>query len=74
MSMIEWIRASRLPTKNSLSGYLAGGGVGVAEDAERPEVVEPAHPGGNSWANGWFLESTVTQIPPRRGGICKKMT
>ena len=33
-----------------------------------------SRPGGNPGANGWFLESTSIQMPPRRGGICGRLT
>ena len=31
-------------------------------------------PGGNPGPNGWFLQSTPMQMPPRRGGICGRLT
>ena len=34
----------------------------------------PSRPGGNPGANGWFLWSTPIQVPPRRGGICDRLT
>jgi hypothetical protein len=39
---------------------------------QRREPGDP--PGGNPGANGWFLESTPIQMPPRRGGICGRLT
>ena len=33
-----------------------------------------ARPGGNLGANGWFLQSIPTRMPPRRGVICGRLT
>ena len=38
------------------------------------EADPSTRPGGNPGENGWFLESTPMQIPPRRGGICGRLT
>ena len=40
---------------------------------ENPVPRQQHRPGGNSGANGWFLESTHIQMPPRRGGICGRL-
>ena len=34
----------------------------------------PHRPGGNPGANGWFLQSTPIQMPPKSGGICGRLT
>jgi hypothetical protein len=38
------------------------------------EMPRQYHPGSNPGANERFLESTPIQIPPRRCGICERMT
>ena len=31
-------------------------------------------PGGNPWAHGWFIKSTLLQTPPPGGSICGRLT
>ena len=55
------------------AGEREGDGAPSAPVAHHPQVFQ-VHPGGNPGAKRWFVWSTPTQMLPRRGSICGRLT
>ena len=61
--------------QTALVHKLVTASVRAGDEAARKDASEVLlRPGGNPGANGWFLESTPIQMPPRRGDIFGGLT
>jgi len=75
------IRARNLVSL-SLAGVARAAGAGDEQQQPRrgaqvyhPDCgAPPLHPGDNSGANRWFIQSTPVPVPPPGGGICGGLT